>query len=232
MKNSSDSNLRSWVLVIGILFILSIIALAVIYAIQQSTLRAQQLLQPVTDMTGSLGTQVSQVLNPTPTIIPDPITIIQEIRALARLETIQYTVEKVITAETGQGTFGFLFGDRLLFVAHGIVIAGIDMGKLGPEHLQIREGVLYVTLPPAELFIATLDNEKSYVYDRDTGALTKGDVNLETSARQAAEQEIAKAALEDGILEMARQNGESYLYRLFMSLGYQEVIFVQPTPTP
>jgi hypothetical protein len=175
----------------------------------------------------SLQTQVSELLNPTPTILPDPVTYINEVRALARLETIQYSVEKVITAEISQGNFDFLFGDRLLFVAHGVVIAGIDMEKLGPEHMRLENGVLQVTLPPAEIFIATLDNQKSYVYDRETGLLTKGVQDLETLARQTAEDEIRKAALEDGILEQAQTNAENYLYRFFQALGYDNVIFVK-----
>jgi hypothetical protein len=172
-----------------------------------------------------LQTQVSELLHPTPTIIPDPVTYINEVRALARLETIQYSIEKVITAEIGQGTFDFLFGDRLLFVAHGIVIAGIDMEKIGPEHLRLENGVLYVTLPPAEIFIATLDNQKSYVYDRDTGFLSQGVQDLETLARQTAEDEIRRAALEDGILQQAQTNAENYLFRFFQALGYDNVIF-------
>jgi hypothetical protein len=144
------------------------------------------------------------------------------------LETIQYTVEKVITAETGQGVFGPLFGDRLLFVAHGYVIAGIDMKKLLPDDLRVDDGILYVELPPAEIFMSTLDNEKSYVYDRETGIFTQGDVNLETLARQAAEDEIREAALEDGILEQAQVNAEAYLYRLLRSLGFLDVIFEEP----
>jgi hypothetical protein len=230
--NTRDTNLRNWILIIGILLIVSLVGIAVVLAVQESLNRAQQVFQPVNDMTSNLGTQVSQALHPTPTIIPDPVTVIQEVRSLARLETIQYSIEKVITAETGQGTFGFLFGDRLLFVAHGVVIAGIDMGKLQPGDLLAQNGVLYVHLPEPEVFIATLDNEKSYVYDRETGVFTRGDVNLETSARRAAEQEIAKAAIEDGILQQARQNGENYLYRLFLSLGYHDVIFIQATPPP
>jgi hypothetical protein len=173
----------------------------------------------------ALQTQVAQLANPTPTIIPDPVTYINEIRALARLETIQYSIEKVITAEVGQGTFGFAFGDRLLFVAHGIVIAGIDMEKLRPEDMRYDGGVLYVNLPPAEIFIATLDNEKSYVYDRETGLLTKGQTDLETLARQTAEQEILKAALEDGILVQAQRNAEAYLIKFFAALGFNTVIF-------
>ncbi|MBN1450932.1 MAG: DUF4230 domain-containing protein [Anaerolineales bacterium] len=173
----------------------------------------------------SLQTQVAELMHPTPTIIPDPVTYINEVRALARLETIQYSIEKVITAEIGQGTFDFLFGDRVLFVAHGIVIAGIDMEKIGPEQLRLDNGVLYVTLPPAEIFVATLDNQKSYVYDRDTGFLSKGVQDLETLARQSAEDEIRRAALEDGILQQAQTNAENYLFRFFQALGYDSVIF-------
>ena len=182
---------------------------------------------PFQQSNAALQTQVSDLLHPTPTIIPDPVTIIQDVRALARLETIQYSVEKVITAEIGQGNFGFLFGDRLLFVAHGVVIAGIDMDKLQPGDMQMVNGVLNVRLPPAEIFIANLNNDKSYVYDRNTGLLTKGDQNLETTARQAAEDEIKKAAVEDGILNQAQINAESYLSKFFGALGFPNPVFVK-----
>ncbi len=202
-------------------------ASAVIRTVQETT---SQALQPVNQVTGGLGTQVAQVLNPTPTVLPDPVTVIHDVRSLARLETVQYTIEKVVTAESGQGALGSLFGDKLLFVAHGVVVAGVDLRKLGPDDLRVDNGVLYVTLPPAEVFIATLDNEKSYVYDRDTGLLTKGDVNLETAARREAEKAIREAALEDGILDTAQQNAENYLERLFRSLGYPDVIFENASP--
>lgn len=219
------------VLIIGI--ILAVCLIWMYFGVRQITDNA---LAPVSLANQQLKTEVARILNPTPTIIPDPITIIHEVRSLARLETIQYTVEKVITAETGQGQFGVLFGDKLLFVAHGIVIAGIDLQKLNPEDIRLDGKVLYVRLPEAEVFIATLDNEQSYVYNRETGILSKGQKDLETQARQAAEQEILKAALEDGILKMAQQNGESYLSRMLRYLGYEEVIFTNsvstPTPTP
>ena len=226
----NDNSARGWVLILGFLLIVSITAFAVVWVIRDAVNRT---VTPVESMTGDLGTRVSQVLNPTPTILPDPITIIREVRSLARLETIQFTVEKVITAETGQGALGLLFGDKLIFVAHGQVLAGIDLARLGPDDLEVKDGVLYVNLPQPEIFVTALDNEKSYVYDRDPGLLTKGDINLESSARKAAEDEIEKAAMEDGILDLARQNAETYLYRLFRELGYPEVIFTgSPAVTP
>lgn len=186
----------------------------------------QRIAAPVVEMSGALRTEVAAVLQPTTTIMPDPVTIVREVRSLARLETIQYTVEKVITAESGQGPFGFLFGDRLLLVAHGVVVAGIDLDQIGPEDIHFDElGRIYLDLPEAEIFTVALDNQQSYVYDRDTGLLTSGNVDLETEARQAAEEAIREAALEDGILEQAGLNAETFLFRFLRSLGYADILF-------
>jgi hypothetical protein len=215
------------ILVIGLLFAAMFFAITMV--VRQTTADA---LAPITNTSRSIETRVAQFLNPTPTIIPNPITIIHDVRSLARLETIQYTMEKVITAEEGQDTLSFLFGDRLLFVGHGRVIAGIDMAKLRPEDMWVEGQVLYMRLPPAEIFVVTLDNERSYVYDRSTGLLRQGDINLERAARIAAENEILNAAVEDGILNQAQQNAESYMMRLLRSLGYPDVIFVNGAPAP
>jgi len=191
---------------------------------------AQRVLSPIEQANVDLRTQVAKVLNPTPTILPDPVTIIKQVRSLARLETIQYSVEKVITAETGQETLGILFGDRLLLVAHGTVIAGVDLTVLAESDMVLQNGQLTLRLPAAEIFVATLDNETSYVYDRQTGLLTKGDTELETLARQSAEHEIRKAALEDGILTQAAINAEAFLVRFLDKLGYSDVILIFEDP--
>ena len=205
--------------------ILLVIAGAAYYIVQSFRSTTQQTVAPFAQANSSLQTQVSDLMHPTPTVIPDPATYITQVQALARLETIQYSIEKVITAEIGQGTFGFLFGDKLLFVAHGTVIAGIDMAKMNASDMRLDNGVLHVRLPASEIFVSTLDNDKSYVYDRETGALTRGNQGLETTARAAAEEEIRKAAEQDGILELAQQNAETYLTKFFAALGFQNTIF-------
>jgi HAMP domain-containing protein len=221
-----EKNLLPWVLVIGVLVIMTVVAVAIVggvWAIQRTTQRA---VQPVSDMTSELSTQVARILHPTPTVLPDPVTIINQIRPLARLETIQYTVEKVITAEVGQDSLAPLFGDKLLFVGHGYVTAGIDLQNIRAQDFLVEDGVIRVRLPEAEIFEATLDNDKSYVYDRETGLLTHGDLNLETTARQTAEEQIRQAALEDGILAQAQTNAESYMESLLNKLGYSQIIFI------
>ena len=209
-----------------ILVVIVAAAVMIVQTVRDTSKAATAPLQSLSEQYKAQQTQIANLLNPTPTIIPDPVTYIHEIRALARQETIQYSVEKVITGEMGGGTFETFFGDKILFVGHGTVIAGIDMEKLQPEHMRFENGVLTVNLPPAEIFVATLDNDKSYVYDRQTGLLTKPDPNLETLVRQKAEEEILKAALEDGILEQAQTNAEAYLFKFFAALGFPNTIFL------
>jgi hypothetical protein len=186
-----------------------------------------QTLAPIAESGSRVTTQIAGILNPSPTVIPDPVTIINQVRPLARLETIQYTIEKVITAEEGQELAADLFGDRLLLVAHGSVVAGVDLSLLTAYDLETRDGILTVHMPPAEVFSAALDNDKTYVYDRDTGLLRKADRDLETLARQSAEAEILQAALDDGILDQAATNAQVFMERLLRDLGYDEVIFIE-----
>lgn len=222
-----EQNRRAWVLVVGILLIVAVGTYSVVQAFRSATNRV---LQPLQFSNDSLQTQVARVLHPTPTIIPDPVTIIHEVKPLARLESIQYSVEKVITAETDQGPFGFLFGDKLILVAHGTVIAGVDLSQLSENDITVENGIATIKMPPPEIFVVNVDNQKSYIYNRTTGVLTHGDVNLETTARRAAEDEIRKAATDDGILDQAEINAQNFLTRLLSNLGFRDVIFVQPNP--
>jgi len=227
MSKTNPSNF--WKSILKIVLVLVGIT-AIWFLVSLVNTRINNTLNPLKQINNELGTQVASLLHPTPTVIPDPVTIINEVQSLARLETIRYNVEKVITAETGQGAFAFLIQDRLLLVAHGLVIAGIDMGKIKPEDMWLDQGVLNVRLPATEVFVATLDNDKTYVYSRDTGILKSPDPHLETAARQAAEQEILKAALEDGILDQATTNAQTYLRWFFETLGYKQINFALSKP--
>ena len=229
MNSKADSKLN--LNTVLLLLILSALAVIIVggFALIGSI---QRLAQPLEEAERALQEQFMEVVNPTPTIIPDPMTIIRQVRSLSRLETASYSVEKVITAESGQGAFSFLFGDRLILVAHGQVIAGVDLGKMGEGDVIVaEEGTAVVTLPPAEVLVVTLNNKDSYIFDRDTGLIGMNPA-LETEARRAAEQEILNAALEDGILEMAQQNAEAYVRQLVLALRFREVIFTRVPPVP
>lgn len=160
----------------------------------------------------------------------DQAAVVQEMRSLNRLETSAFTIEKIIEAGTQGNAFeDFLFGDRLLLIAHGNVIAGVDLSQLESSAVKINEGQLIVQLPPTEIFITDLDETKTRVYDRQQGLLTRGERNLEGVARQAAEEEIRKAACEAGILTKAAENAKTQLTTFLNALDFSQVT-VEVTP--
>jgi len=216
----------SVVLVIGLLIIAAFTGYAIVTAVQSAT-------QPIANNGNIVSTQVASFLPPTPTPLPNGQAVVLSIRTLNRLESAESVIEKVIIKENGQGALGALFGDRVIFVAHGNVIAGVDLSKMQVGDVQVLpSGKAYVVIPAAEIFVTNIDNQKSYIVDRQTGLLTKGDVNLETEARREAEVEVSKAAVEAGLLDEADRNAEENLRRLLGSLGYNDVTFVRATPTP
>ena len=181
----------------------------------------------------SLLSRLIPQIGVSPTVIiqtPGP-SVVEQIQTLSRLETARYTVERVLTAES-TGALPPFTSDKILFVAHGEVTAGVDLSKLTDADVQVVSGTVTIHMPPAEILVSKLDNGKSQVYDRQTGFFTKPDPNLESQVRARAEQEIVNGALEDGILNTAQTNAQATLRVLLHSLKYDNVIFVTPTPVP
>ncbi len=207
------------------LLILVVIGFGIYYVIQTLKDATQQAVAPWQQANTALQTQVSDLMHPTPTVIPDPITYINQIQALARLETIQYTVEQVVTVETNQGALGFLFGNKMLCQVHGTVIAGIDMQQMQPSDMQLQGNLLTVKLPPAEVFTTAIDESKTQIYDLQKGLFVSPDPNLVVTCLQGAKDKITQSALDDGILNTANQNAQAYLTKFFAALGYQNTIF-------
>lgn len=154
----------------------------------------------------------------------DQTAVVQQIVALNRLETASFNIEKIIEAgSAGNLLQNILFGDKILLIAHGQVIAGFDLSKVTSNEIEIGGAILTLKLPAPEILVTKLDGDKTRVYDRKLGWLTKGDPGLETEARLIAEQEIRRAACESKILEVATENLKKQLTAMFQSFGFQEV---------
>ncbi len=154
----------------------------------------------------------------------DQPTVVRQIRALERLESVSYSMDKIISGERDNPVLPrFLAGDRLLLVVHGEVIAGVDLSKLQPSDIIVRNRAVFVHLPQAEIFTTSLDNAKTRVYSRDTGIFTVPDPNLESEVRQEAERQLRIAALQDGILNTANKNARQTLTTMLTGLGFTEV---------
>lgn len=160
-------------------------------------------------------------------------SVIKQMRSLSRLETASFTIEKVIDAGTTGGNVfqQFLFGDKILLVAHGQVIAGFDLSQMSDRDIKVSGKTLRFTLPPPQIFVATLDNTQTKVYDRKRGLLADSNTDLESKARSAAETSIKEAACKGDILSQASENARKQLTSLFTSLGFETVTITIPTGT-
>ena len=154
-------------------------------------------------------------------------TVVNRIQQLQRLETVVYTVDKVVSGEKGSALLpDFLAGDRLLMLVHGEVVAGVDFSGLKAGDVMVEGKRAHLRLPSAQIFSTRLDNSRTRVYSRQTGLLVPVDPNLETQVRQEAEQQLLQAAMVDGILKTADQNARATLTSLLQGLGFEVVEFV------
>ena len=66
-------------------------------------------------------------------------TVVNRIQQLQRLETVVYTMDKVVSGAKENPIFpDFLAGDRLLLLVHGEVVAGIDFSSLKPGDVKVE----------------------------------------------------------------------------------------------
>lgn len=191
----------------------------------------------ITDLNPFRQVELPNPLAAAPTVISiDRPTVLREMRALDRWETAVGSYDQVITAgQEGGALYNFFRGDRLILIASGDVIAGFDLSRLREQDVVVSDDgtSVIVTLPPSEILVSRLDNERTQVYDREVGLFTSGNPGLESEARRQAEQRIVERACETGLLKRAADEGERNMENLLRALGFREVtVNAQPGPCP
>jgi hypothetical protein len=161
------------------------------------------------------------------TVVRPTGTVLMAVRDLARLETNELHLEKVVDLTDKQSHFFGLIDatDAILLVAAGDVTIGIDLTKLGDGDVTMdREGrAAKVTLPAPEILSARLDEEHTYVYRRTTGLLARRNEELESSARKEAVRAIEDAARDAAVMEKARKQAERQIRELLGRFGATEI---------
>ena len=154
-----------------------------------------------------------------------PATV-EKIQRLGRLQSAVYSLDTVVvdglTTPTPSGAPG---GERILLVVHGESVAGIDMAMLRPEDVRIDAATrsIHVTLPPAQLFATTLDDQRTRILVRSTGLLVPMGQALGPETRARAQDQLQQTAQAEGILDAARRNARATVTALLSSLGFEQV---------
>ncbi|MEI7644380.1 MAG: DUF4230 domain-containing protein [Chloroflexales bacterium] len=177
----------------------------------------------------------TMIVTPTP-VIKSGAAVIQRIQQLSRLETAAYTVEQVIEVRQDSNVpivGNLLAGDALLLIAHGTVVAGVDLSKLDAGAVTISPNGRTITLrmPPVQIFDSHLDSSKTRVYSRDRGVFAPDNKDLESQARIEAERQILQAACEDGVMSRATDEAAKSLRQFLGLLDYDTVDVIASAPT-
>jgi hypothetical protein len=172
-----------------------------------------------------------------PAVPPTPL-VVDRIREVARLETLDLQVYKKITYAPEPSPTGALWSDVLawarssLFPSHGRAIVfgtvhlGLDLSKLDARRLSIQGGRIEIALPPMHAQVELRPGETEIISS-----------NLD-SAQTAQLLELAKGAFEREVMAdptlqaRARGSAERALTGLLLSLGFREVVFVDSVRAP
>ncbi len=175
----------------------------------------------------TVADQVTAVLAPQEKVI-DVAALVTQVRELHRLESATMHVIHVGRISQSYKLMpNAIAGDEITFLAEGDVIAGIDLARLTPQDVwRSPDGTINMRLPAAEVLVVRVDNAKSRVINRDTGVLRRRDIDLETRARQHAEENIRSEALKQGVLTIAAESAEKKLAGFLHTVGVEKVRFI------
>ncbi|MBQ3751485.1 MAG: DUF4230 domain-containing protein [Bacteroidales bacterium] len=164
--------------------------------------------------------------------IDETANVVTEIRKIAQFTSACYYEDVILKDKKANESLGGkvvnsfskkdkpILEDEIVIVASGNVRAGFDLSKLSEKDIVIRDSVLEVTLPKAEIFEVIVNPSGFDVYIED-GTWSHEQV---TKVENKAMNKIRKDAISDGLLEKATELGVTKLTELFKTFGYKEVV--------
>jgi hypothetical protein len=177
------------------------------------------------------GDDVDNTGEPTPTssLEEQRSQIVRELRTMMEIETASHSVETLVEREADGG---FLSSDKLQVIAHGSVIAGVDLIDVSEADVEVIDHeTVRVTLPESTILKAELDRNRTHVASRDTGLLGSENEELEAEAIAEAEVRILESACEHNILDRAAVDAEKHVVAALHGLGFTAVSVEAPIGT-
>ncbi|RKH22584.1 DUF4230 domain-containing protein [Corallococcus sp. CA041A] len=176
------------------------------------------------------------LLRPASPRLPDTAAVVEQMREVARLETLDVSLYKKVTFTPEPQATDALWKDVLLWASytlqnpHGraIVFAdahlGFDFQRFDSSHLRAVGTRVDVLLPPMQVTVALRPGETEIIDSNLDSAQT---AQLLEKARLAFEKEVRQ---DRRLQEKARQSAERSLRGLLLTLGFREVRFVETLP--
>ena len=167
---------------------------------------------------------------------PDPPAVVEKVRQVARLETLEVQLYKKVTFAPEPTPGDSVWADLAGWVRHtlarphgkAIVFAvahvGLDVSRLGPEQVQVRGREVALVLPPLVTRVELRPGETEVIGSNLDSAETARLLELATVAFQ-------REVEADRVLQgRARAAAEQALTALLLQVGVSRVEFVERLP--
>ena len=206
----------------GALGCLSLLLLPIVFAIILGLTTINSIVQGVT-----------YIFNPgEPTYNLSATTVLERVQAMSQLTTTRYNYSSIVTSEREMpDILKGLYGERMVMVSVGHIVAGIDLSQLAEEDVTALGNGFTIRLPPPVLQDCFLNEAQSYVVSQDTGLFAAPSPNLDSESRRYAVAQFRDMSLEEGILDQAQAQAQSAIQG-FLLLVLPEGTEIEIITTP
>ena len=178
------------------------------------------------------GAVLTLSLRDKPTLTPDAPALVEQIREVARLETLQVRLYKRVSFAPEPTPAASVWGDVFNWVKQSVaaksgralvfadVSLGLDLGKLTADQLRITGSHVELALPPLRAEVSLRPEDTEIIDSNLDSAQT---AKLFELAKDAFEREVQGDA---AIQARARQSAERQVRALLFTVGFREVVFV------
>lgn len=168
--------------------------------------------------------------------VPDPPSVVTQVREVAELETLHVSLYKKVTFAPDPSEADTFWGDvagwlRFTFNeprGKAIVFAdahlGLDLARLDVRSLRVEGRTVEVTLPPVKVEVVLKPGDTEVIGSNLDSAQT---AHLFELARVAFEREVAA---DTTLRDRARASAERAIRGLLLSAGFDEVRFTEGPP--
>lgn len=164
--------------------------------------------------------------------VPDPPVVVEKMREVAKLETLQVTSYKIMVFKPDPKVTGSLARDFIASakdlvapsegkaVVFADLYAGLDLEHLTPDKLRVRGDSIEVVLPPVTTRVELRPADTLVVASNLDSQET---MQLLDNAKVRFETELGR---NPELRERARQANERAIRALLITLGFREIVFV------
>lgn len=167
---------------------------------------------------GGIWDSFTDIFESRPPKVEGIALVLRSVEQMGEFSNVRYNFSNIVLTGRDAPSWipDFIVQDELTLVVVGQIEAGFDLqAALQNENFIQQEGAtIIVNLPHPRLLSCFINEDQTYVAERDTGLFASQIPNLDAIARDYAIEQFRDEALENGILDEA----STYAIDFFQSL--------------